>query len=85
MTVGSGRLKEQDPDSGPTPKKKGIIYKTIPKTVFPRHTSPSPRLHPALFVVPAQAGIQRMDTGFRRGAPLVAPAPLLVAPAKAGA
>ena len=85
MTAGSSRLKEQDPDSDPTPKKKGIIYKTIPKTVFPRHLPPSPGPHPALFVVPAEAGIQRMDTGFRRGAPLVAPATLLVAPAKAGA
>ena len=57
----------------PDAEKKGIIYKTIPKTVFPRHLPPSPGPHPALFVVPAQAGIQRMDTGFRRGVPLVAP------------
>ena len=82
MTAGSGRLKEQDIDSGPTPKKRKLYNKTIPKTVFPRHLPPSPGPHPALFVVPAQAGIQRMDTGFRRGAPS---SPLLVAPAKAGA
>ena len=39
--------------------KKGIMYKTIPKTVFPRHTPSSPRPRLAPFVIPAQAGIQR--------------------------
>ena len=37
----------------------GIIYKTIPKTAFPRHTPSFPRPHPAPFVIPAEAGIQR--------------------------
>ncbi len=41
-----------------------IIYKTIPKAVFPRHTPSSsrpvrPLYIPAPFVIPAQAGIQR--------------------------
>ena len=65
----------------------GIIYKAISKTVFPRHTPPSPRPRPAPFVIPppfvipAQAGIQR--TPFPE-APAFAGATRGDAPAEAG-
>ena len=42
-------------------KPKGIIYETIPKTVFPCLVTPlrPPRPRPAPLVIPAKAGIQR--------------------------
>ena len=50
-----------------------IIYETIPKTVFPRHTSsvpppPSgPGRHSAPFVIPGEAGIHVKGTSLIGG------------------